>query len=64
MNHASFLYKNWKGKVSTRKVEIIEYKYTVSHYHGDEEQLFLIGFDLDKQQERTYLVADIILEED
>ena len=54
-----FVYKNWKGETSTRKV--IPYKnwFGSTEFHKD-VQWFLHAFDVDKKEERNFAIKDII----
>lgn len=54
-----FTYKNYRGKVSERKVSNAIIERGDSPYHG-KDVLLLKAFDLDKQQHRDFLVSDII----
>lgn len=53
-----FDYKNWRGKISKRKAQIKYYAYGSNEYH-EEEQVFLVGEDLEKNEERNFAVKDI-----
>lgn len=55
----TFVYLNWKGNVSIRRVRDAEFWFGRTFYHPD-EQWFLKAFDLDKQEERNFAAKDII----
>lgn len=54
-----FEYKNHAGKVATRRVVILDYRFGKTPYHNDREQWFLHGHDVDKVAERTFAIADM-----
>lgn len=60
-NIISFLYKNYKGKVSVRHVlaNSIAYVYQTTMWHG-EEQWLMNAYDIDRKDYRLFAVEDII----
>ena len=55
----SFLYKNWKGEVSLRRVIAVKLELTSTEWH-QEKQFILFAYDLDKQDIRGFAIADIL----
>lgn len=55
---ARFTYKNYKGEVSLRNVRIKSIHYGSNQYHK-EQQWLIIGYDFDKEAERTFALKDI-----
>ena len=43
-----FMYENWKGEISKRKVIPLITKYTTNQFHGDKPLWLLKAYDLDK----------------
>jgi predicted DNA-binding transcriptional regulator YafY len=54
-----FEYTNWEGKTAVRTVRPIELWYGKTEWHP-EEQWLLRAIDLDKGEERSFAVKDII----
>lgn len=54
-----FEYKNWKGEVGIRKVLPLEVYFSSNEFH-QETQWLMDAFDLDKMEERTFAMNDII----
>jgi predicted DNA-binding transcriptional regulator YafY len=54
----TFTYKNWQGKVATRRVFPLELWYGKTDYHPG-EQWFLKAFDMDKHEVRDFAMADV-----
>ncbi|AUG88391.1 hypothetical protein PQC39_gp027 [Vibrio phage Vp_R1] len=54
-----FVYKNYKGEYSERRVIPIKLEYQENNeYHGN--GWILVALDLDKNSEREFLVTDIV----
>lgn len=58
-NALTFEYKNWKGEVGIRKVIPIEIFMGTTDFHK-ENQWLMIALDLEKNEERTFAMNDII----
>lgn len=54
-----FKYKNWKGKISERKVIFKYFFFGKTKFHP-EYQCFMVGFDLDKMEYRQFAVNDVL----
>lgn len=54
-----FLYKNWRGVTSVRKVMPLDIEFTTSKWHGDKPQWFMRGICLEKNEERMFAMKDI-----
>jgi predicted DNA-binding transcriptional regulator YafY len=52
-------YKNWKGEIGIRKIIPIEIFFGANEFHG-EPQWLMVAYDLDKKEERTFAMNDII----
>lgn len=50
-------YKNWRGQISTRRIEMREFHYGSTEWHPD-PCLLLRAYDLDKEAIRDFRVAD------
>jgi len=57
--HKALEYKNWEGKVGTRKVGPIKIWHGRTKWHP-KRQWFLKAIDLDKKEERDFALKDII----
>lgn len=53
-----FEYKNWEGKVSTRRVEPYRLWLGSTQWHPN-PQMLLKALDLDKNEERDFAINDI-----
>lgn len=53
------VYKNWKGKVSTRNIIPIRIEFKSTEWHK-EEQWILDAFDIDKNDNRGFAIKDIL----
>ena len=53
-----FRYKNWEGKMGIRNVLVKGFNYGITAYHPMPE-LFLSGFDLDKEKHRDFAYSGI-----
>lgn len=54
-----FEYKNWKGEVGIRKVVPIEIFFGNTDFH-ESNQWLMVAFDIEKKEERTFAMKDII----
>lgn len=61
--YIEFKYKNWKGEISDRKVIPGKVYFGSTEFHPV-PQLLMEGFDIDKQEQRTFALRDIIHPED
>ncbi len=57
----SFKYKNHKGQISQRRILPGKVYYGSTEFHPH-PQLLMEGFDLDKKEDRTFALRDIIFE--
>jgi hypothetical protein len=53
-----FTYRNYRGEVSDRRAILTSVRFGTSEWHP-EPQWLLVAFDLDKQAEREFVLADI-----
>lgn len=53
-----FLYKNWKGETGIRRVYPLKIWWGKTDWHPTEQWL-LDAFDIDKQDTRSFAIADI-----
>lgn len=63
MNELTFTYKNWKGQVSERRIDL----HSIKIYFGEVEwhkgeQWLMEAIDLDKNDYRTFAIRDILSE--
>jgi predicted DNA-binding transcriptional regulator YafY len=61
MNELKFTYKNWKGIISERRIDM----YSIKIYYGEVEwhegeQWLMEAIDLDKNDFRTFAIRDIV----
>jgi predicted DNA-binding transcriptional regulator YafY len=61
MNELTFTYKNWKGEISERRIDV----HSINIYYGEVEwhegeQWLMEAIDLDKNDFRTFAIKDII----
>lgn len=61
MNELQFTYKNWKGIISERRIDI----HSIKIYYGEVEwhkgeQWLMEAIDLDKNDFRTFAIKDIL----
>jgi predicted DNA-binding transcriptional regulator YafY len=61
MKELKFIYKNWKGEISERRID----QHSINIYYGEVEwhegeQWLMEAIDLDKDDYRTFAVRDII----
>ena len=57
----TFVYRNHRGEEAVRRVIPTGLIYSESVFHKDKERTwFLHGFDLDRQEERTYALDDVL----
>lgn len=63
MKELTFLYRNWRGETALRIVVPKGLVFGSTSYHP-KEQWFLVAFDVEKQQERQFALADILTMED
>lgn len=54
-----FNYKNWKGKISKRRVVPYEIWFGNTEFHSN-NQWFLNAFDVDKKAERNFALKDVV----
>jgi predicted DNA-binding transcriptional regulator YafY len=54
----TFTYKNYRGETSVRRVRPIRMSFESNEYHS-ERQWMIHGFDIDKDDDRTFTMADI-----
>ena len=54
----TFIYRNWRGEVAERKVIPLSVHYGATEWHP-EPQWLMRAFDLDKQAERDFAMADM-----
>ena len=54
----TFVYRNWRGEVAERKVIPLSVHYGATEWHP-EPQWLMRAFDLDKQAERDFAMADM-----
>lgn len=59
-----FWYTNWKGVQAKRSVEPlnIQYKFGDRRFYDNREHIFLIAFDLDKNENREFMVDKIMFD--
>ena len=57
-NFIVFGYTNWKGVTGVRKAIVKEFYFGQNDFHT-EYQLFIVGFDLDKLEYRSFAVKDM-----
>ncbi len=55
------IYRNWKGVVSERVVIPLEYQHKESKWHGDGKHHILHALDVEKGENRDFLLRDMIL---
>jgi hypothetical protein len=53
-----FEYTNYAGVEKKRRVDVLQLAYGKTHYHPD-VQMFIHGFDHEKQAERTFAIRDM-----
>lgn len=53
-----FVYRNWRGEVSTRRVVPLHLNHGATEWHP-EPQWLLIAFDVEKDAERSFALRDI-----
>lgn len=58
-NPLIFEYKNWKGEIGIRTVQPMEIRFGATDFHQDNQWL-LVAYDVDKKDERTFAMNDII----
>lgn len=61
MNELTFTYKNWKGIVSERRIDI----HSINIYYGEVEwhegeQWLMDSYDVEKDDFRTFAIKDIL----
>lgn len=53
-----FSYRNWRGEIAERRVRPIRMEFGATEWHP-EPQWLMIAWDLDKNAERAFAMADI-----
>ncbi|MCB5201696.1 WYL domain-containing protein [Neorhizobium sp. T786] len=54
----TFSYRNWRGEIGTRNVQPVRLEYGATTWHPVPQWL-LIGWDIDRAEERSFAIADI-----
>jgi hypothetical protein len=56
----TFGYTNHRGEYAVRQAIPLRVEYRVSEWHGDQPQHIMVGWDVEKQAERDFLIEDMV----